>query len=326
MDITSVGSYRFARTRADLALAPGEVVLAGGTWLMSEPQPHTTGFVDISRMEWAPIEVSSDGLRVAANCTIARLVAWSRANCDDDGAAQEPGRTPDTFGECAGSSGNGRDANVPTAPGAAAAPMAPAAPAEWRALPMIEQAANALLASFKIWNTATVGGNICRSFAAAAMTSLAVGLDGVAEVWCPDGSGRWLPVAELITGNGTNSLTEGEILRSIWFPAYALRSTARLRKIALAEHGRSGSVVTGRLDEDGSAVFTITAATLTPQVLRFDELPDGAALASALEQTSGYYTDPLGAADWRRATSLVLAERIRDELQDVGVVEEVGNA
>ncbi len=286
MDITSVGSYRFARTRADLALAPGEVVLAGGTWLMSEPQPDVTGFVDISRMDWSPIEVLSDGVRVAATCTIARLVAWSRANCDD-GAAQEPGRTPDTLGECAGSSDNGRDANVPTAPRVAAAPMAPVAPTEWRALPMIEQAANALLASFKIWNTATVGGNICRSFAAAAMTSLAVGLDGMAEIWCPDGSGRRLPIAELITGNGTNSLAEGEVLRAIWFPAHALCSMALLRKIALAEHGRSGSVVTGRLDEDGRAVFTITAATLTPQVLRFDELPDAAALASALEQTGG---------------------------------------
>ena len=31
MDITTVTSYRFASSRGDLALAPGEKILAGGT-------------------------------------------------------------------------------------------------------------------------------------------------------------------------------------------------------------------------------------------------------------------------------------------------------
>lgn len=269
VDITAVTTYRFARTRADLALAPGEVVLAGGTWLMSEPQPSTTGFVDLSALGWTPIETDAEGLRIAATCTIAELVAWAR----------------------------GGDA-----------------PGDWTALPLVDQAANALLASFKIWNTATVGGNICRSFAAASMTSLAVALDGVAEIWRPDGGDRRVAVAELITGNGTNTLQRGEVLRSILIPAYALRSRARLLKIALAEHGRSGAVVTGRVDENGTAVFGITAATLTPQVLRFDRLPDATTLAAAVHTADDYYTDPLGVADWRRATSAVLAERIRREL------------
>lgn len=270
MDITSISSYRFAHTRDDLRLAPGETILAGGTWLMSQPQPDLTGFVDISRLGWEPVEVSADGLRIAASCTIAELVRWSKSD---------------------------------------------EAPEDWAALPIIDQAANALLASFKIWNTATVGGNICRSFAAASMVSLAVALDGVAEIWLPDGTDRSLPVADLITGNGTNTLEPGEVLRSIWIPAHAMRSRAELSKIALAEHGRSGAVVTGRLEEGGKAVFTITAATLTPQVLRFDDLPGAAALAEAVNAAEGYYTDPLGVADWRRGTSVVLAERILTELR-----------
>ena len=36
----------------------------------------------------------------------------------------------------------------------------------WNAHPLFFQCASALLASFKVWNVATVGGNICRSFAA----------------------------------------------------------------------------------------------------------------------------------------------------------------
>ena len=272
MDITTVTSFRSARTRAGLALHPGEVFMAGGTWLMSEPQPDTTGFVDLTTMEWPDLEVTADGLRIGATCTIAHLVSWSTGNTDS------------------------------------------APPPEWTALAIVPDAAGALLASFKIWNTATVGGNICQSFAAGAMISLVAGLDGVAEIWTPDGGERRLPVADLITGNASNSLAPGEVLRAVTIPADALRSRARLQKIALAELGRSGAVVTGRVDEDDRAVFVVTAATERPTVLRFDQLPTKDDLADAVGAASGYYTDPLGSADWRRGVSIVLAERIRADL------------
>ncbi len=268
MDITSVRTFRRAAARADLVLAPGETFLAGGTWLLSEPQPGTTGFVDLTTLGWHDIQATPEGLRIAATCTIAALVRWARHD----------------------------------------------APPQWPAAAMIPDAAHALLASFKIWNTATVGGNICRAFAAGAMVSLSVALDGVAEIWTPDGGERRIAVAELVTGNGTTSLAPGEVLRALVLPDAALRARARLRKIALAEHGRSGAVVTGRVDPHGAAVFTVTAATLTPTVLRFPAMPEAAALADAVEAAPGYYSDPLGAADWRCAVAVELAERIRGEL------------
>ena len=104
------------------------------------------------------------------------------------------------------------------------------------------------------------------------------------------------------------------MLRAVEIPAYALASRAVLRKIALAEHGRSGAVVTGRVDRDGASVFAVTAATATPTVLRFAQLPAESELADAVASATGYYTDPLGAADWRRAVSVELATRIRAEL------------
>lgn len=269
MDINTVTSFRRARTRDDLTIAPGEIFLGGGTWLMSEPQLGATGFVDLTTMGWPDLEVTDAGLRIAATCTIARLVAWARTE----------------------------------------------APADWTAARMFPDAANALLAGFKIWNTATVGGNICQSFAAGAMISLAAGLDATAEVWTPDGGERRVLVAELVTGNAENALTNGEVLRAIEIPARALRSTAILQKIALAELGRSGAVVTGRIDPDGTSVFVITAATEAPTVLRFERLPDAVTLASRVGAASRYYTDPLGSADWRRGVSLVLAERIRTALR-----------
>jgi hypothetical protein len=91
----------------------------------------------------------------------------------------------------------------------------------------------------------------------------------------------------------------------------ALRARTGFRKIALAPLGRSGAVLTGRVDEDGSAVFCITAATVAPVVFRYPTLPDEMTLRRSVADAPGYYTDPLGAADWRCQVSGVLLEEIR---------------
>lgn len=265
MDLYDVRSYRLARERGDLTLADGERIVAGGTWMFSEPQPGVAGLVDVTAMGWPAIEPAGDGLRIAATCTIAELVAFAR-------------------------------------------------PVPWPAVGLFAECANALLASFKIWNEATVGGNICRSFAAASMVSLAVALDGAALIWTPDGGERRIPVAHLVTGNGTNTLAPGEVMRALDLPGYALRARTGFRKIALAEHGRSGAVVTGRRDENGMTTFAITAATAAPSVLRYVALPRPGLLRDDVEQLGGYYTDPLGSADWRRGVAAVLAEEIRRDL------------
>lgn len=258
MDLTTVAGYRRATRRSELALAPGEVFLGGGTWLYSEPQPQVTGLVDLTTMGWAALEpLPGGGLRVGATCTIDELAA---------------------------------------------------------ARPFFHQCATALLASVKVWRVATVGGNICRSFAAAAMVSLAVTLEGVAEVWTPDGAGYRVPVAELITGNGTNALRPGEVLRAVDLPGAALAGRTAFRQIALATLGRSGAVLTGRADPDGAVTLVITAATVRPEVLRYPRLPSAAELAADVAAVTTYYTDPLGPADWRRQVSGVLLEEIRQEL------------
>lgn len=267
MDITTVTSYRAARTRADLALRPGEVVIAGGTWLMSEPQPETTGFVDLTTLAWPDIEITADGLRIGATCTIARLLAWVERE----------------------------------------------APADWTSLALARPAADALLASFKIWNTATVGGNVCQAFAAGAMISLLSTLDATAVVWTPDGGERRVAVADLVIDNQATSLAHGEVLRALDVPAHALRSRVGLRKIALAELGRSGAVVTARVDPDGAAVFVVTASVRRPRVLRFARVPGPGELRDAVASATDFYTDPLGSADWRRGVSVVLAERLRTQ-------------
>ena len=74
MDLNSVGAVSTPRNRLDLAdWQEGDALLAGGTWLFSEPQPHTRRLVDLSGLGWQAHEVSDRGLSIAATCTIADL-------------------------------------------------------------------------------------------------------------------------------------------------------------------------------------------------------------------------------------------------------------
>ncbi|MBF4161225.1 FAD binding domain-containing protein [Nocardioides acrostichi] len=73
MDLVEVRAWRRAADRSDLALLPGETVVAGGTWLFSEPQPGTTGLVDLTTLGWPSLTETEAGITVAATCTIAEL-------------------------------------------------------------------------------------------------------------------------------------------------------------------------------------------------------------------------------------------------------------
>jgi CO/xanthine dehydrogenase FAD-binding subunit len=81
MDLVTVSSHRVARERGDLVLAPGEALLAGGTWLFSEPQPEVSGLVDLTTLGWLDWESLPGVLRIGATCTVSRVLAapWGPA-------------------------------------------------------------------------------------------------------------------------------------------------------------------------------------------------------------------------------------------------------
>jgi CO/xanthine dehydrogenase FAD-binding subunit len=194
------------------------------------------------------------------------------------------------------------------------------APTAWTAAPLINQCCRAFLASFKIWNTATVGGNICMSLPAGPMISLTAALGGVALLWPQDGSERRVPVADFVSGPLRNVLKPGELLRSIFLPASALTARAAFRQVSLANYGRSGALVIGTQGTDGTNdtfALTVTAATPRPVKFEFDALPSAEALRARIDAeipADGWYNDIHGAPAWRRHMTLHFAQEIRDEL------------
>jgi CO/xanthine dehydrogenase FAD-binding subunit len=191
-------------------------------------------------------------------------------------------------------------------------------PPEWLAAPLIDQCCRAFLASFKIWKTATVGGNLCMSLPAGPMISLTAALDGVCTVWKADGSEQRVSVAEFVTGDQRNVLQRGDLLRQIEIPLAALKRRTAFRQISLTPVGRSAALLIGSLSSEGALALTVTASTTRPIPISFPEIPDTRDLREALRQRipDGIYHDDVhGKPAWRKHMTLRLAEEIRVELQ-----------
>ncbi len=258
---------------------PGDAWLAGGSWLFSEPQPQLRRLIDISDAGWPALAVSPDGIEIAATCTLAQLFALAPAS--DDVRAQ---------------------------------PSSGLLAAEWEAARLIAPCCRALRGSFKVWNVATVGGNLCLALPAGPMISLTAALDGVCTIWGADGGTRRVAVLDFVLAAGRCALADGELLRSIFLPATALRCRPALRQLSLHERGRSAALLVGLLDPlDGAFALTITAATVRPLRVMFASIPSAAQLARALP-TGGWVQDVHGSPRWRAHLVGLYAEEIRREL------------
>ena len=191
------------------------------------------------------------------------------------------------------------------------------APVHWLAGALISQCCRAFLASFKIWNVATVGGNLCLALPAGPMISLCVALEGRCIVWKPDGNERELAAVDLILGPQKTSLAPGEILRRVDLPTSALSKRSAMRRISLTELGRSGALLIGTLADDGQFVLTVTASTRRPIQMVFESMPGAAGLQGRIADEipfAHYYDDIHGRPDWRQHVTREFAEEIRDEL------------
>jgi CO/xanthine dehydrogenase FAD-binding subunit len=191
-------------------------------------------------------------------------------------------------------------------------------PPGWRSVPLFRNCIDAFLMSFKIWNAATVGGNVCMSLPAGAMVSMTAALEGVCTLWPRDGAPRKVPVVDFVTGNHQNILQKGELLRSIHLPASALSKRYAMRQVSLTHLGRSAALIVGTVGDKGEDfLLTVSASTPTPVHLRFKTLPSAAELRRALDERlapDDYFHDVHGSKPYKRHVTYYLAEQIRGEL------------
>jgi CO/xanthine dehydrogenase FAD-binding subunit len=69
MDLYSVKTYLRPKSLREVEnWQPNWNWLAGGTWIFNEVQPQVTTLVDMQRLDWSEIEVTSEGLSIGATC------------------------------------------------------------------------------------------------------------------------------------------------------------------------------------------------------------------------------------------------------------------
>lgn len=188
----------------------------------------------------------------------------------------------------------------------------------WTAAPLIAACCECLLASFKIWNAATVGGNICMSLPAGALIAMAVSLEAKLTLLARDGSSRTVAALDFVTGNHQNILQPGELLRNIHLPASALSKRFAIRRATLTHLGRSAALLVGtQAAAGGEMLLTITAATPWPIQLRLPEEASPQSLRHMLDHTLSageYFDDVNGTPAYKRHVTYHFAEAIRAEL------------
>ncbi len=190
-------------------------------------------------------------------------------------------------------------------------------PAEWTAGPLLRVSCEAFLASFKVWNSATVGGNICMALPAGPMITLTVALEASYTLQATDGTQKQIDAVDFVLGNHQNILSEGEALRGVHIPAYALRKRHAHRRFCLTKMGRSTIfMIATQTPETDDMMLTITAATTRPIRLRFDQRPGPAQLRDAIEALPDelWFADANGTPAHRRHLARHYAEELRAEL------------
>jgi CO/xanthine dehydrogenase FAD-binding subunit len=191
------------------------------------------------------------------------------------------------------------------------------APADWSAAPLLPTSCEAFLSSFKVWNSATVGGNICMALPAGPMITMTVALEATYTLLGAGGIDRVLDAVDFVTGDHQNLLRPGELLRSIHIPAHALRKRHAHRRFTLTKMGRSTIFMIGtKSPAADDLLLTITAGTTHPVRLAFDSAPTAQDVLHRIESISDdvWFDDPNGTPDHRRHLAKHYAEQIRVEL------------
>ena len=137
-------------------------------------------------------------------------------------------------------------------------------------------------------------------------------------LWPRNGQPRAVTAIDFVTDVHVNVLAPGELLRSIFLPASALRKTYAFRRSSLTHFGRSTVLLIGtRCSEGAEFILTITAATIRPVQILFSNVPSADELKRVIDEVVPqklYFDDAHGSPAYRRHMTYYFAEQIRQEL------------
>ena len=294
MDITSVDEV--LSTADPDSFRPGDVWLAGGTVLHSYGHDFTVAepkrLLDITGTGWAPL-------------------VWHDGGAGEDSAGGDaPERTSagwrglEIAATCTVAQFHDAEKTLRTR-GLRTGGMP--------GLALMVPAAQAFVASWKVWNTSTVGGNVATALPAGPMISWLSAMDAQAVILGPGGRRREVLVSDLVTGAGRTGLEPGELIRAFFVPARSLQRPILMARESLTRYGRSAVLLMASPSGRGTVRLTVTASTVRPLILKAPA--DQAARTVRREIPAELWHDDVhGDPRWRAQVTERLAAELAAEL------------
>lgn len=186
-------------------------------------------------------------------------------------------------------------------------------PEEWTAVESLKDAVREL-ASFKLSNEATVGGNLCLALSASTFAPVMVALNATYEIWPLQRQPYHVKALDFQLAPQQTILKPDETLRRVRIPAENLVGwKACFKRMAVSTAGYAiATVVTAYHATTQHLRFGIAGSVLAPCLIEFSNIPATAELATALEtqiSPQHYLNDERASADYRRHITQVLMAR-----------------
>jgi CO/xanthine dehydrogenase FAD-binding subunit len=185
-------------------------------------------------------------------------------------------------------------------------------PPQWHGIAALHRAVHEL-ASFKVQNVATIGGNLCLALPAGTFAPALVALNATYHLLSLNGSTREVSAAMFQTGDRQTILQPGEVLRKIWIPAEKLHWQVDYQRICVATAGLAiAIVVVAHNPQTRHTRIVIGAAIPAPQLIILEQVPSSASLAAVLDMhlpLSRFVDDEQASAVYRRHVTLTMAQR-----------------
>jgi CO/xanthine dehydrogenase FAD-binding subunit len=190
-------------------------------------------------------------------------------------------------------------------------------PENWTSVKALLSAVDEL-ASFKVTNMATVGGNLCLALPASTFAPVMVALGASYEILSPVSPPRFVPAKDFQTGPQQTILQPGEVLRKIWIPQQNLEWQVSFKRFCVATAGYAISIVVGAYNpKTGFVRFGIGASVPAPTQIEFAAVPSSTELVEALLKqlpVECFLEDERASAAYRQHITKVLMQRSLEEL------------
>ena len=171
---------------------------------------------------------------------------------------------------------------------------------EWTAIAGLKTAVNALTASIKVINIATVGGNICLALSVGTLAPVMVALDATYEIWNLQGESYQIAAQDFQIGHKTTVLQPGEILRRVLIPLANLQWKINYQRLSIATSDPVLAIVVSASHQT-QVRYVIAASVAAPRLLENENI-----------ETETFITDSKASADYRRELTKVLIKRCKN--------------